>query len=483
MRMTIERSIFCLLVAWAPMMAHAEQLLEYRLQYAASGDCCVRVQIDFPEPLKAPVSLVIPRTYPGGYEQILYDAFVENVVALTPQGKALTVTRETDGPRWKIGTENDLLAGISYRVNIQRMEDRIVSAVETSKVRRGYAGLLGYSIFSYVDDTENRRIKLHIEAPSGWPVLTTLAAQAPAPLTEASAEAPDYYTLADSQVLLGPDIQIRRLAGKVPLILAIYAETSEDIALEGQLAREALDRVADYFGDPPLPRYTVQLELLRPAHGHEYDFSQEHIDSGTFSFSVDRALSGNVPQQQLSNILFNYAHHMAHSWIPKQAYGIGYRPFTWELAPVMDTIWFNEGFARYAAIAALTNGLPQEERFAFRQAQLLRLRRILNEAPPFIRKMPLDVLSREASFLYAVDFRTGKNVFARGALMAAEMDDFFISTSGGKRSLRDAIHALLAWSQKNRRPFEVNEMMQIFSESTGCDAREIFKRWMEPMTP
>jgi hypothetical protein len=37
-----------------------------------------------------------------------------------------------------------------------------------------------------------------------------------------------------------------------------------DAALEGQLARSALDSVQTYFGDTPFPQYTVQLEVLKP---------------------------------------------------------------------------------------------------------------------------------------------------------------------------------------------------------------------------
>ena len=477
----MKRCICFLILALLPCLAHAQEPVTYRLQYAASGDCCVHIQLVFTEPVMAPVTLVMPRTYPGGYEQIPYDSYVEKVSAFSGEGNALVVKRASDGPRWNIGKTGENIERLDYRIDVARMESQVVSSVETSKVRRGYVGLLGYSVFAYVDGQENRRIKLLVNAPEGWPVLTTLAPEVPAPTATTVVEAPDYYTLADSEILLGPDIQLRRLEGKIPLILAVYAEGDEDMTIEGQLAREALDRVQSYFGDTPLRQYTVQLELFRPLAGHEYDFSQEHIDSGTFSFSMDRVITAQSSPQQREVALFNFAHHMAHSWIPKRAYGAGYRPFTWELAPVIDTIWFNEGFARYAAIEALANSMPPSEAAVFRENQLSRLRKILNDAPLFIRKMSLDTLSREASFLYAVDFRTGKNVFARGALMAAEMDDRIRAKTDGERSLRDALQALLAWSQKNQSPFQLEEMMQIFSAATSVDVRDILKRWAEPL--
>jgi hypothetical protein len=39
----------------------------------------------------------------------------------------------------------------------------------------------------------------------------------------------------------------------------------------------------------------------------------------------------------------------------------GYFPFSWELAPVIDTIWLSEGFARYIAIDALADTMPKAE--------------------------------------------------------------------------------------------------------------------------
>jgi predicted metalloprotease with PDZ domain len=361
------------------------------------------------------------------------------------------------------------------------MESQILSSVETSKVRPGYVGLLGYSVLAYVDGLEDRRIQLQVNGPEGWPVLTTLAPKAPAPTTTTHAEAPDYYTLADSQILMGPELQLRRFEGKIPLVLAVYSETAVDLDAEGALARKALDEVQAYFGDTPIPQYTVQLEFFKPLPGHDYNFSQEHVDSGTFSFSVDRRPNAQPTPEQRELVLGNYAHHIAHSWIPKRAYGTGYRPFSWELAPVIDTIWFNEGFGRYAGIEAVANGMALAEVAAFRDGQLSRLRKILDNAPVFIKKMPLDVLSREASFLYTVDFRTGKNIFARGALMAAEMDERIRAKTNGEKSLRDALRALLAWSETNHRAFQLEEMMQIFTQATGVDVRDILKRWQEPL--
>src|SRR5260370_35313009 len=142
---------------------------------------------------------------------------------------------------------------------------------------------------------------------------------------------------------------------------------------------------------------------------------------------------------------------MAHSWIPKHAYGLGYLPFEWEMAPIIDTIWFNEGFARYAAIEALAEAMPEKESQIYRRQQLDRLRGILDGAPPLIRRMALEDLSRAGSFLYSEDFRVGMNLFSPGALMAAEMDDFLRARPQGKKSSGNALRYLFHWRYDNDR--------------------------------
>jgi len=453
--------------------------LAYELHYGGAGDSGVSLRIIPKNPLPAPVDLVIPRSYPGGYSFVAYDGFVEDVHAFSPDGKSIECRKDANGPRWAIGQGIERIARIEYRVNVARMEYRLRDSVESSKIRKNYVGLLGYSVFGYIDGLQQASVDLQVDGPEDWPVLTTLDPRATVQKGTAKAQAATYDVLADSQVVMGTGVQFRELPGKIDLLVAVYAEGDEDVDAECRLAREALDRVQEYFGDTPFPAYTVLLELLRPREGHEYNFSQEHDTSGTFSLSVDGATNAHSPASHHYSALFNYAHHMAHSWVPKRVWGIGYRPFNWELTPVIETIWFNEGFGRYAGTQAIIAGLPDEERKTRRERLITRTRGILNDAPPFIKRMPMTLLSQEASFLYATDFRTGMNIFGRGFLMAAEMDDRIGAQTGGKKSLRDGFRALLAWSAKNQRSIQVEEMTQIISQSTDVDVHDIVARWME----
>jgi predicted metalloprotease with PDZ domain len=455
--------------------------LVYHLRYDLSAPSVVQITMNLPEAADGPLTLVMPRSFPGGYVQRPYDPFVTNVKAFAADGGTAEVRREELGPRWTIGKCCGRLSRIEYDVDVARMEREIFAASDASKIRDGYVGLLGYSVFAFIDRWENVPIRLEVSAPSGWPIFSTLTPSVPPGSTVLTAHASDYYALADSQIMTGPKLQVRKIDGSVPLVVAAYAEGDSDLALEGALARDALDRVLAYFGKAPFSSYTVALEFLKPVSPrHAYGFSMEHLNSGTFYLDLAHALTAKSTDSEKEAHRFNYAHHIAHSWIPKHAYGAGYFPFRWEMTPVIDTIWFNEGFGRYVAIAALADALPPDAGARYRKEKLDRLHGIVASAPEFLGRMPLVELSREGSFLYAEDFRVGMNLFARGALMAAEMDDRIRAQTDGKKSLKDALRYLMDWSERNHRAFRIEELPVIFHETTGVDTTEILDRWLQP---
>lgn len=478
------RASFCvaLLAFFAlPRSVAAEPNLAYHVQYDLAAPSLVHISLNLPAPSDAPLTLIMPRSVPGGYAVRPYDPFIENVKAYSSAQIAVAVQREELGPRWKIGKMGERVSRVEYDVDVARMEREIFAASDSSKIRDGYVGLLGYSIVAFFDGRQDEPIDLEVSGPANWPVFSTLAPQVPATKANVTSRAVDYYDLADSQIVMGPKLQLRQIDGSVPLFLAVYAESDEDLVQESALVREALDKVIAYFGKAPFANYTVGLEFLRPiSPRHEYNFSMEHRNSGTFYLDTEHAITAQSSPRQREAQRFNFAHHMAHSWIPKRAYGMGYLPFTWEIAPIIDTIWFSEGFARYVAIEALVDPASKEGAERYRAQKLAGLRGILEEAPAFIRKMSLLDLSREGSFLYSEDFRIGQNLFARGALIAVEMDDRIRAQTGGKKSLRDALRHLLDWSERNRRAFRTEELPSIFHEATGVDTADILDRWMKP---
>jgi predicted metalloprotease with PDZ domain len=475
-----------ILAAFAPgpgtRTADSQELITYQLRYGEPGASGIEIRMTLPQNHAGPRLLVMPRAIPMGYGEQPFDRFVEDVRAFRSDANPVPVER-VEGPRWRIGGPDDTVRRIEYRVDLARMEQEILSASDSSKVRPGYVGLLGYSVFAFLEGQEETPLLLEVSAPADWAAFLTLAPAQPPARGTAQARAANFYALADSQIVLGPAAAVERVTATVPLFVVIYAEGEVDRAAVARLGLEALERLAAYFGVPPFPHYTIHQEYLKPlSPAHRYGFSMEHLDSGTFYLQAGEGIGSGSPESLRARTRYNFAHHIAHSWIPKRSYGKGYYPFTWELAPVLDTIWFSEGFAQYAALEAIAAGMPQPQAGDYRERMLeARFRANLAEAPAFIKKMGLVELSRVASTRYSEDFRTGRNVFSRGGLMAAEIDEHIRKASGGEKSLKDALRHLVDWSLRTRRPFEIAELPVLFSMATGVDTRAIMERWLKPL--
>jgi predicted metalloprotease with PDZ domain len=417
----------------------------------------------------APRTLLIPRAVPMGYTEEPYDQFVSNLRAFDSAGRELEVVR-ADGPRWRVG----LAARVEYDVNLARMELDIANPTDSSRVRPNYAGVLGYSVFGFFEGAEELPIELQVEAPTGWPVFSTLAP------SDGPIRTGNFYALADSQILLGPGLRLVPVhysrEKQAPLTLAYYSEAPVDPKRLERLSGQAMAAVLDYFvgtGTPPFSHFSVFLEYLTPlTKDHSYGFGIEHLESFHAALAASDADPAAFSDDRLR---YHIAHHIAHAWIPKRCYSQGYYPFSWDRAPKIDTIWFSEGFAQYAAIVALATSEEQRQQMLDR-----RFRSVLRQSPPELRRMPLRELSLLASTQYASDFRIGQLTFSRGGLMAAEIDDRIRAETHGQKSLRDALRHLVAWSAENRRAFRIDELPMRFREATGVETRDILDRWLAP---
>ena len=465
-------------MAAVALSAQGADEVTYRFRYAAADAASVTIEIAWPSPLTTAAPLVMPRAIPMGYGEQHYDAFVSNVQAYVTGDRATGAERQ-EGPRWQLpaGTTR-----VTYDVDLKQMERDVLGASDSSRLRDGYLGALGYSVFAYVDGFETRPVRVRIEGPPSWPVYSTLAPRVPATPDAVEGRVADFYALADAQIVMGPRMTVRRLTDTpAPLYLAAYTEGSVDLDRVGRLATTAFQRVADYFGSVPFAHYTMHQELLTPiSPRHAYGMSMEHLDSSTYYLAASAGLTAASTPDDEARVLYNFAHHISHAWVPKRAYGPGYFPFSWELAPVLDTIWFAEGFGQYAAIMALAPATADPQ--GYRQGMLTRrFQANVDSAPAFLKRLPLVELSRIASTRYSEDFRTGRLVFSRGGLMAAAIDERIQKESKGAKSLRDAFRFLVAWSARERRAFTIDELSQLIQQATGVSVSSVVAQWLRPL--
>ena len=446
--------------------AKAQPAVVYDVSYQA-GQAGVSVTLTLPEAAPA-ARFTIPRSAPGTYQMTNYAAYFSAPVGTDGDGQQVAA-------KAGLGSYFDFQApvkSVSWFVDIGRMEQELVYASTSSKLRDGYLGMLGYSVFGYVSGYEANPVVINLAAPDDWPIFSTLSPTVQRPVGKARFTAENFAALADGQYLLGDGVRVWSSQGAtnlkrpppIPVFVAAYAETDIDIGEIGRRGVIALNGLNDYFGFTPMPFYTLCYEFLEPrSPAHVYRFSMEHLNSMTASLDIARAVVGYQDNPRLRGIV----HHMGHSWIPLRSYGEGYRPFEWETAPLIDTIWLNEGFIWYVAIYKV---LGDEKIIAF-------FERFVTDAPDFIRNKSLRELSLLGSTQYATDMRIGANLFSRGALLARDLDEAIAAQTDGRKSLRDALANLYDWTAENQRAFKYEEILPIMSEGLGVDLSDTWQAW------
>src|SRR6202790_5250535 len=108
------RGVVLLLLFCSPSVAAGQEQLVYRVRYDLAELAMVHISLNFATPSNAPLTLIVPRTVPGGYAQRLYDTFVANVEAYSVADTTVEVRREELGPRWKIGKSGERGSRVAY---------------------------------------------------------------------------------------------------------------------------------------------------------------------------------------------------------------------------------------------------------------------------------------------------------------------------------------------------------------------------------
>lgn len=461
-------SILIIIIISTSSFGQKKESLKYILHHI-SGINKIKISIEFDSISAEEVKLVIPRSAPGTYELTNYISFVESVEGHTNDGQIVEGTIGM-GSFFIFRKENIFINKIIYEVDIQKMENQLLGAFASSKIRDNYLGILGYSVFGFIEGLEKNTIDLKINTERNWPIFSTLRPSLNRKFETDTYSVENFALLADAQYLLGSKVEISKLNDtKIPVYIATYTETPinrKEISRRVQLAFEGL---IDYFNYIPMPYYTVVYEFLEPmSDRHDYGFSMEHLNSMTSSFDTTKAILNYDVNARIGGIV----HHIGHSWIPLRSYGEGYRPFEWQTAPLIETIWLNEGFIWYISFYDV---LEVESILDY-------FREILDSAPEYIKEKSLRDLSLLGSTQYSADFRIGKNLFSRGALLAYEIDMRIQEKTNGSRSFKDALLGLLDWTKVNNRSFQYNEIELIISESVGVDISDIWEKWQKPMS-
>jgi predicted metalloprotease with PDZ domain len=448
--------------------------VRYTLSYLDSTSGKVQISIQPDMPLTKSIVFIMPRSVPGNYGVTKYDGFIRNVLAENSAGATRPLMKDEDGaPRWSLNDSGFIVNRLTYEVDIKKMEAQLHAASDKSLLRPGFAGLLNYSVFGWIDGYDRRPVRCSIHTFSSWPIFSTITPNASPTSGNLEFETSDYYTLADAQTFIGPRFRVKEYKALVPLFIADYSETKEaDLDNYAWMETHSMEILKGYFGELPFPHYTALFRETIPLPDDDPgNFAMEHLQSSTFFGDTSRIVTSTMTEAQLWRRMPSYLHHMAHAFIPLRCFGDTYRPYVLEIPPVINNIWFNEGFMWYIVADTLKT-----------KSMIDRFRNSVYNGAPAIRQMTLQQLSQIASTQYAEDFRLGEAIFSRGALMALEINDYVRSQTGGKASMRTIYRYLYDWSRRNGRPFTLQEFPDLLKSATGVDVSAIYNKWQAPIT-
>jgi len=453
-------TLFCFNVSFS------QDKIAYTLTHRPNSEK-ISIELEFDAIQANSIKLVIPRSGPGTYDLTNYLAFVKNAKGYTTSDKILDA-KVGEGSFFIFEEKNESVKKISYEVDIKKMEFQLLGGFASSKMRENYLGILGYSVFGFVEGFENYPIEITIHTKNDWPVFSTLAPSIERKKGTDSYQTDNFALLADAQFLLGNAVQVYQVKdSKIPLFVAAYSETQISIEEIGRRGLLSLNGLADYFGYIPMPYYTMCYEFLKPVSElHSYGFSMEHLNSMTASLDISSAIKEYQENARIGGIV----HHMGHAWVPLRSYGTGYRPFEWQTAPIIETIWLNEGFIWYVSYYYVLDNKNILDFF----------NKTINDAPEYIQEKSLKELSILGSTQYSLDFRIGRSLFSRGALLAHDLDVLIQNETHDSKSFKDAILGLLKWTETNKRAFKYDDIEPIMSEATGVDLSNVWNAWQKP---
>jgi len=446
--------------------------LNYHLIYKDSSSSLIKISIQSSAPLTAPFSFIMPRSVPGGYNIFIYDRFIENINALGNDGKKYPMIKDiNDAPRWYCNDTSRKILRIEYEINLDKMERRLVAG-DASIIRPGFAGILNYSVFGWIDGTEQQPLVFTAETFTNWAIFSSNQPDLSPAKGSFSFKTANYYTLADGQLFLGTNFRIKEFKAIVPLFIASYCQTGDeyldDYGKQGIMSMEILK---EYFGEIPFRRYSILLRKALPLEPVSAPaLAMEHLQSSTFFGDTSEIRKEPMSQQDILRTIPTYLHHMAHAFIPLRSYGDTYRPYVMEIPPIINNIWFNEGFMWFLPFDTLKN---ERMKTVFHNNTY--------KTSSIIKKMSLQELSQAASTMYGSDFRLGRAVYSRGALMAIEMNEYLKEKSGGTRSMKDVFRYLYNWSKENKRPFTMEEFPLLINKACNIDLSAIYKKWQLPI--
>jgi len=260
-----------------------------------------------------------------------------------------------------------------------------------------------------------------------------------------------------------------------PLTVVLFAEISVDIEATVAAAATAFERVVNYFGSAVFPLHGARRVpgTLSPRHRYDSAWSISTAARSTCRVTghLDLVFRGRSPACHLQLRASRRAR-----LIPKRAFGEGYYPFTWELAPVMT----RSGSARASGSTRPSRRWPPAKPT---RARIGNACSTVDSGPrsPRCRRFSAGCLlwsSRViASTRYSSDFRTRSDIVCARSADGRRDGRSDAPADGRAQATARRASPHVAWSARERRVSGLVKIPAISKSDRRRDARQSSSAW------
>jgi len=401
---------------------------------------------------------------PGSYLIREYSRHVEGFAAEAPA--RATKTRKN---AWRIRTAGSERAIVRYRVYAGEL------TVRTSHVDASHAFLVGAGLFLGVEGQENLGARIEIDAPDGWLATTSLApARGAGQSGVLSFEAPDFDTLVDSPIELGPHRLERFEAHGKPHRLAICPPGAINDADAKKLVSDAktiVETQAKLLGTG-LPYEAYELLLHVSAHGRG---GLEHRSSAALIVPP----SSFETREAYLDLLSLVAHEVFHAWNVKRIRPAGLTPYRYGEECYTRLLWWFEGGTSYydwrtLALARLCSVQEYLDHLAGEIAYV--------EQTPGRHLHALEEASYDAWIkLYRPDenlANSSVSYYRKGEVVCALLDIELRARTAGRATLDRVLSHLWVEFGAPQRAVPEDALQAVFERVAGVPLGDLFETWV-----
>ncbi|HUS66248.1 MAG TPA: PDZ domain-containing protein [Kofleriaceae bacterium] len=371
----------------------------------------------------SPLELAMPVWTPGAYEVRTWGRNVTLLGAADGAGRALSA-RRTGASTFRVeGHAAGSEVRVRYRVFAAVLSD------DGSQIDNNHAYLNGTSIFLQARGQERARHRVAPGVPAGW-----RAASALDETPSGGFEAFGYEALVDAPIELGrfAIAEVRAAGRSYRVAVDGLPEVPPMLLRDVAALAEAEARMV---GAPPYARYLLLIHL---ADGIGRLAALEHAASASIIVPHRSLQSG--ASEHYEELLYVVAHELFHAWNARRLRPAELVPYDLSRPTPSRSLWITEGLTEYYAHRAM--------HLAGRWSRARYLERLGDESTRAVNAARRGLtLEDEAELAFQPSDEAAADpdaYYARGHLVALALDASIRAATDGKRTLDDAVKALLA---------------------------------------